>query len=85
MSRYQNIKLITFCATSIFSLTPKRNDVELKSNIKIETRRLRLAESFKEANDSEENLFQKQSIFTPTSKLNDETIVIKPADKEEAV
>ena len=109
-----------------FTSTPKRNNIELKSNIQNYTRRLRLAEFFqnKEANDSKENLFQKQSTFTSPrnrdrdldhqidvlnnlnlekmetksksnlcnmeqkelSKLsNDETIVIKPADKGGAV
>ena len=49
-----------------FTPTPKRNNIELKSNIQNYTRRLRLAEFFqnKEANDSEENLFQRQSTFT---------------------
>ena len=49
-----------------FTPTPKHNNIELKSNIKNYTRRLRLAEFLqnKEANDSE-NLFQKQSTFTP--------------------
>ena len=42
-----------------FTPTPKRNNIELKSNIQNYTHRLRLAEFFqnKEANDSEENLF----------------------------
>ena len=50
-----------------FTPTPKRNNIELKSNVQNYTRRLRLAEFFqnKEANDSEENFFQKQSTFTP--------------------
>ena len=44
-----------------FTRTPKRNNTELKSNIQNYRRRLQLAEFFqnKEANDSEENLFQK--------------------------
>ena len=47
--------------------TPKRNNIELKSNIQNYTRRLRLAEFFqnKEANNSDGNLFQKESAFTP--------------------
>ena len=118
LSRYQTNILLHDLK---FTPTPKRNNIELKANIQNYTRRLRLAEFFenKEANDSE-NLFQKQSTFTPTrnrdrhldhqinvlnnlnlekmetkcksnlsnmeqkelSKLNnDETIVIKPADK----
>ena len=50
-----------------FTPTPKRSNTELKSNIQNYTRRWRLAEfsQNKEANNSEENLFQKQSIFTP--------------------
>ena len=104
-----------------FTPTYKRNNIGLKSNIQNFTRRMRLPEFFqnKEANDSE-NLFQKQSTFTPPrnrerdldhqndvlnnldlekmetkyrsnlfnmeqkelSKLtNDETAVLKPADK----
>ena len=45
--------------------TSKRNNIELKSNIQNYPPRLRLAEFFqsKEANTSEENLFQKQSTF----------------------
>ena len=109
-----------------FTPTPKHNNIELKSNIQNCTHILRLAKFYrtKEANDSEENLFQKQSTFTPprnrskdldhqidvmnnlnfekmetkskrnlcnmdqkeVPKLsNDETIVIKPADKGGAV
>ena len=51
-----------------FTPTSQRNNIEL--NIQTYTRRLQLAEFFpnKEANNSEENLFQKQSIFTPTQK-----------------
>ena len=64
LSRYQsNI----FSRGLKFTPTPKRSNIELKSNIQNYTRRLRLPEFFqnKEANDSEENLFQKQSTFTP--------------------
>ena len=102
-----------------------RNNIQLKSNTKSYTRRLRLAEFFqnKEANNSE-NLLRKQSTFTPRRKrdreldhqidvlnnlnlekietkfksnlsnmeqkelsklTNDETVVIKPADKGGAV
>ena len=48
--------------------TPKRNNIELKSNLQNYTRRLRLAENFgkEKQKDSEENLFQKQSAFTPS-------------------
>ena len=63
LCRHQtNVLLRVFKSTP----TPKRNNIELKSNIKNYTRRLRLAEFLqnKEANDSE-NLFQKQSTFTP--------------------
>ena len=45
-----------------FTPTTKRSNIELKSNLQNYTHRLRLAEFFKknkEANDSEENLFQK--------------------------
>ena len=51
-----------------FTPTSQRNNIEL--NIQTYTRRLQLAEFFpnKEANNSEENLFQKQSTFTPTQK-----------------
>ena len=47
--------------------TSERNNIELKSNIQNYPPRLRLAEFFqsKEANTSEENLFQKQSTFIP--------------------
>ena len=52
-----------------FNLTPipKRNNIEFKSNIQNYTRRFRLAEFFQstEANDFEENLFQKQFTVTP--------------------
>ena len=52
-----------------FTPTPERNNIELKSNIQNQnyTHRLRLAEFFqnKEATDSEENPFKKQSTFTP--------------------
>ena len=52
-----------------FTTTPERNKNELKSNIHNQnsTHRLRLAEFFqnKEATDSEENPFKKQSTFTP--------------------
>ena len=49
-----------------FTPTSKLNNTELQSNIKNYKQRFRLAEFFsiKEANDSEE-LFQKQSTFTP--------------------
>ena len=49
-----------------FIPTPKRKNIELKSNIQNYTLRLRLTEFFqnKDANDSG-NLFQNQSIFTP--------------------
>ena len=52
-----------------FTPTRQRNNIELKSNIKSYMHRLQLAEFFlnKEANDSEENLFQKQSTFIPPS------------------
>ena len=72
-------KLIHFCALSRyhtnillrelkFTPIPQCNNIEL--NIQNYTRRLQLAEFFpnKEANKSEENLFQKQSTFTPTQK-----------------
>ena len=65
LSRYQTNILLRGLK---FSHTTKSNNTELKSNIQNYTRRLRLAEFFpnKEANDSEENLFQKQStFFTP--------------------
>ena len=123
LSRYQtNILLLGLK----FTPTPKCNNIELKSNIQNYTRRLRLAEFFrnKEAHNSEENLFQKQSTFTPPRKrdrdldhqidvlnnlnlekmgtksksnlsnveqkqlsnlINDETIVIKLAEKGGAV
>ena len=63
LSRYQTTILLRGLK---FTPTPKHNNIELKSNIQNYTRRLRLAEFFqnKEANDSE-NLFQKQSTFTP--------------------
>ena len=50
-----------------FTPTPNRNNIELKSNIQNYTRWLWLAEFFqnKEVNNSNENLFQKQSIFIP--------------------
>ena len=50
-----------------FTPTPNRSNIELKSNIQNCTRWLWLAEFFqnKEVNDSNENLFQKQSIFIP--------------------
>ena len=107
-----------------FTPTPGRNNIELKSSIQEQTRRLRISQFFqhKEANASE-NLFQKQSVFTPPRnrdrnlnhqidvlnnlnlekmetksksnfcnmeqreilKLANEIIVIKPADKREAV
>ena len=52
---------------SKYTPTPNRNNIELTPNIQSYTRRLRLAEFFqnKESNDSEENLFQRQSTFTP--------------------
>ena len=64
LSRYQTNILLRGLE---FTPTPKPSNIELKSNIQNYTRRLRLAEFFqnKEANDSEENLFQKQSVFTP--------------------
>ena len=64
VSRYQTNILLRGLK---FTPSPKRNNIELKSNIQNYTRRLRLAGFFqnKEANDSEENLFQKQSTFTP--------------------
>ena len=109
-----------------FKPIPMHNNIELKSNIQDYMRRFRLAQFFlnKEASNSEENLFQKQSTSTPPrnwdkdldhqivvlnnlnleemetksnsnfsimeqkelSKLiNDETMVIKPADKGEVV
>ena len=63
LSRYQTNILLRGLK---FTPTPKRNDIKLKPNIQNYTRRLRLAEFFqnKEANDCEENLFQKQSTFT---------------------
>ena len=50
-----------------FTLTPKLYNIELKSKIQKYICRLWHAEFYqnKEANDSEENLFQKQSIFIP--------------------
>ena len=64
LSRYQTNILLRGLE---FTPTPKPSNIELKSNIQNYTRRLRLAEFFqnKEANDSEENLFQKQSVFIP--------------------
>ena len=50
-----------------FKPTPMHNNIELKCNIQDYMRRFRLAQLFlnKEANNSEENLFQKQSTSTP--------------------
>ena len=70
--KYLSSKTLSRCQTNIllrglkFTLTPKHNNIELKSNIQNYTRRFRLAEFYqnKEGNDSE-NLFQKQSAFTP--------------------
>ena len=64
LSRYQNNILLRRLK---FTLTPKRNNIELKSNIQNCTHILRLDEfsRTKEANDSGENLFQKQCTFTP--------------------
>ena len=64
LSRYQTNILL--CKLK-FTPTPQRNNIELKSNIKSYKHRVQLAEFFlnKEANDSEENLFQKQSTFLP--------------------
>ena len=49
-----------------FTPIPKRNIIELKSNLKNCTQRLQLAEFFqnREASSSEENLFQKPSAIT---------------------
>ena len=49
-----------------FTPTPKRSKIKIKSNFQNYTPTLRLAEFLqsKEANDSEENLFKKQSTFT---------------------
>ena len=63
LSRYQiNILLRGLKFTAI----PKRNIIELKSNLKNCTQRLQLAEFFqnREASSSEENLFQKPSAIT---------------------
>ena len=70
--KYLSSKTLSRCQTNIllrglkFTPTPKRNNIELKSNIQNYARRFRLAEFYqnKEGNDSE-NLFQKQSAFTP--------------------
>ena len=70
--KYLSSKTLSSCQTNIllrglkFTPTPKRNNIELKSNIQNYARRSRLAEFYqnKEGNDSE-NLFQKQSAFTP--------------------
>ena len=64
LSRYQTNILLQDLK---FTPTSKRNNIELKSNIQNYSRRMQLAEFFqnKEANDSEENLFQKPSTFTP--------------------
>ena len=69
LSRYQNnilLRRLKFTASS------KYNNIVLNSNIKNYTRTLQLAEFFqiKEANNSEENLFQKQSTFTPPRNWN---------------
>ena len=69
LSRYQtNILLRGLKLTP----TPKRNNIELKSNIENYTRRLKLAEFFqsKKRNHSEENLFQEPSTFTPPRNRN---------------
>ena len=65
MSRYQTTILLRSLK---FTPTPKRNNIELKSNIQNYMCRLQLAEFFQneEANDSE-SLFQKQTTFTPPS------------------
>ena len=63
LSRYQTNILL--CSLKI-TPTPKRNNIKLKSNIQNYTCRMRPVEFFrnKEANNSEENLFLKQSTFT---------------------
>ena len=68
LSRYQTT---IFLRGLKFTPTPKRNNIELKSNIQNYTRRLRLAEFIqnKEGNDSQ-NLFQKQSTFTPPRNMD---------------
>ena len=69
LSRYQtNILLRGLKLTP----TPKRNNIELKSNIENYTRRLQLAEFFqsKKRNHSEKNLFQEPSTFTPPRNRN---------------
>ena len=69
LSRYQNnilVHRLKFIASS------KCNNIVYNSNIKNYTRTLRIYEFFlnKEANYSEENLFQKQSTFTPPQNRN---------------
>ena len=61
-SRYQTNILL--CGLK-FTPTPKCINVELKSNIQNYMRRLQLPEFFEneEVNDSEGNIFQKQSTF----------------------
>ena len=63
LSRYQTNVLLRSLK---FTPTPKRNNIELKSNTQNYRLRLLLAEIFqnKEASDSK-NLFQMQSTFTP--------------------
>ena len=59
LSRYQTNILLRGLK---FTPTTKRSNIEFKSNLQNYTHRLRLVEFFKknkEANDSEENLFQK--------------------------
>ena len=70
-SRYQDNILFRILK---FTPTSKRNNIELKCNKQNYTCKLRSAEFFqnKEANDSEEHLFQKQSTFTlPRNKDRD--------------
>ena len=69
LSRYQTTILLRGLK---FTPTPKRNNIELKSNIQNYTRRLRLAEFFqnKKANNHEENLFQKQSTIVPPRNMD---------------
>ena len=69
MARYQTNVLLRGLK---FTPTPKPNNIELKPNTQTYTRRLRLAEFLqnKEVNNSEENLFQKKSTFSPSQNRN---------------
>ena len=94
MSRYQvNILL----RGSKFTPTPKRNIIQLKSDIHNYTRKLRLTDFFHNApeNNNLQNLFKTKSHFTPSRNrdrdldqselskiINDRTIIIKAADRQ---